>query len=157
MRRSRLMSMSYVPRRGASWVLFGLSVVCLGLVLSLTSTPALGQAATGTIIGQVTDQQNAVIGGANIRLVDPSTSSVRTAVTNEAGRYTLVDIPPGTYEITVTKAGFAAAKLTGQKVDVGEVLTLNVPLQVGATTTTVEVQATAGADLQTLNATIGTT
>ncbi len=143
---------------GIRSLLFGIAVaLCVGVALSLSATPALAQAATGTITGQVTDQQNAVIAGAEIKVVDPTTNSVRTASSNEVGRYTLVNIPPGTYDVTVTKSGFTASKLSAQKVDVGQVLTLNVALQIGATTTTVEVQATAGAELQTLNATVGTT
>jgi hypothetical protein len=111
--------------------------------------PAFAQGATGTLDGQVTDQQGAVIAGAEVKLTDPTTNSTRTGTTNEVGRYTIVNIAPGTYDVTVTKSGFTAAKLTAQKIDVGGVLTLNVSLQIGATTTTVEVQATAGAELQT--------
>jgi hypothetical protein len=137
---------------------YGLLVaISLGVLLSLSASPALAQSATGTMTGQVTDQQNAVIGGAEVKVLDPTTSSTRTTTTNEVGRFTLPNIPPGSYTVTVTKTGFTSAKLQNQKVDVGEVLTLNIPLQVGSTTTTVEVQATAGAELQTLNATIGTT
>jgi hypothetical protein len=73
------------------------------------------------------------------------------------GRYTFVSVPPAVYDVTVTKSGFTTGKLSGQKVDIGQALTLDVTLQVGATTTTVEVQATAGAELQTLNATVGET
>ena len=133
------------------------TVACLSILLSLSATPAMAQAAAGTITGQVTDQQGAVIAGAEIRLTEPTTNSTRNTTTNEVGRYTIVNIPPGVYDVTVTKTGFTASKLSAQKVDVGEALTLDVALQVGATTTTVEVQATAGAELQTLNATVGST
>jgi hypothetical protein len=131
-------------------------LVALLLVAGLVAPVAMAQN-TGTLTGQVTDQQGAVIAGAEIKAVDPSTNSVRSTLSNEVGRYTLASVPPGTYDVTVTKEGFTAAKMTAQKVDVGQVLTLNVPLTIGATTTTVEVKATAGAELQTLNATVGTT
>src|SRR5216683_3566721 len=134
----------------ASFFFFGLSVVCLGLLLGLAATPAFAQSATGTITGQVTDQQGAIIGGAEVKLIEPTTSSTRSAVTNDAGRFTVVNVPPGNYDVTVTKPGFTASRLSGQKVDIGQVLTLDVALTVGATTTTVEVKATAGAELQTL-------
>ncbi len=132
-------------------------LVCLTILLGLSVTPILAQSNAGTLTGQVTDQQGAVIPGAQLRVVDPATGSVYQTVSNEAGRYTIPTIPPGDYDITVTKQGFESAKMTKQHVEVGEVLTLNVPMQVGATTTTVEVQATAGAELQTLNATVGVT
>lgn len=134
-----------------------LSLIGLALVVGWSVTPAMSQVAAGTIVGQVMDAQQATIAGAAVRLVDTSTNSARSAVTNEVGRYTIVNVPPGTYDLTVTKDGFEATKLAAQKVDVGETLTLNVSLQLGATTTTVEVTATAGAELQTLNATVGST
>ncbi|MBZ5604436.1 MAG: carboxypeptidase-like regulatory domain-containing protein [Acidobacteriia bacterium] len=143
---------------GIATIIFGLAIVAgLGIALSFTATPALAQAATGTLEGTVTDQQGAVIAGAEIKMVEPTTNSTRTATSNDVGRFTIVNIPPGTYDVTVTKTGFTAAKYSAQKIDVGGQLTLNVSLTIGATTTTVEVQATAGAELQTLNATVGTT
>jgi len=142
----------------AGYLVYGLLLaLTLGVVLSLTATPALAQSATGTIQGQVTDQQSAVIAGAEVKAVDTGTGSTFSNTTNEVGRFTLVNVPPGVYTVTVTKTGFTSAKLQNQKVDVGGELTLNVPLQVGSTTTTVEVQATAGAELQTLNSTVGET
>ena len=149
------MNLSFgLNREGSASVFFRL-VITLCLVLSLGTLPALAQSATGTITGQVTDQQEAAIAGANIRLVDVATGSTRETVSNDVGRYTVTNIPPGVYDVTVSKMGFTEAKFSAQKVSVGDVLTLNVSLQIGATTTTVEVQAAAGAELQTLNATIG--
>ncbi len=133
------------------------ALACLVMMFTCTAPSVFGQAATGTLIGVITDQQGAVIVGAEIRLVDPGTSSRRTATTNEDGRYTVVNIPPGIYEVTIMKSGFSTAKLSAQKIDIGQTLTLDVPLEVGGTATTVEVQASSGAELQTLNATIGTT
>jgi hypothetical protein len=105
----------------------------------------------------VIDQQNATIAGAEVVLTDLSTNSKRTTSTNDVGRYIFLDLPPGQYDLTVTNAGFKQARVAQQAVDVGTVLTLNVTLEVGATTTSVEVKATAGAELQTTNATVGTT
>ena len=115
------------------------------------------QSATGTVTGLITDEQGAVIPAADLKLIETNTGSSRTLQTNDAGRYTIVNVPPGTYDLTVTKGGFQTSKATGQKVDIGTVLTLNVSLKVGQAATTVEVSASAGAELQTLNATIGST
>ncbi|HLJ45155.1 MAG TPA: carboxypeptidase regulatory-like domain-containing protein [Bryobacteraceae bacterium] len=128
------------------------AVICV-----TSSVPALAQSATGTVIGQVTDQSGAAIGGADVKLTETSTSSVYNAKTNDVGRYTFNSVAPGTYEFTVSAAGFNLYKIAAQKVDVGSTLTLNASMQVGAASTVVEVQAQAGAELQTLNATIGTT
>lgn len=135
-----------------------LSQGLLVFVLCLSSTSAFAQsAATGTIGGQVTDQQGAVIVGADVRLIDLTTNSTRSATTNDTGRYDFVNVPPGTYDVTVSKQGFASAKVSAQKVDIGLTLTLNVSMQLGSTTTTVEVQAAAGAELQVMNSTVGST
>jgi len=143
--------------RVRSAILLGMLMAAAGILLVGMAPPAMAQASTGTLTGSVADAQGAVIPGATIKLVDPTTNSTREAVTNEVGRYTIANVPPGDYNITVTKEGFTAARYKGQHIDVGAVLTLDIPLAVGAATTTVEVQAQAGAELQTLNATIGTT
>ncbi|HLW75958.1 MAG TPA: carboxypeptidase-like regulatory domain-containing protein, partial [Bryobacteraceae bacterium] len=97
------------------------------------------------------------IPGVDIKIVDPTTNGTYSGQTNEVGRYTVPNVPPGIYDITVTKSGFTTGKFTGRRVDVGQVLTLDVPLQIGTAATTVEVTAQASAELQTLNATVGTT
>jgi hypothetical protein len=137
---------------------FKLFVVCLGLA-AIAGTPAARaqSAATGAVSGQVTDQQKAAVPGAAVRLTDLATSAVRTTTTNDAGRYEFVSIPPGQYDLTVSKTGFAQTKVNRQTVQVGLALTLDVELQVSATATTVEVTASAGAELQTMNATVGST
>jgi hypothetical protein len=67
------------------------------------------------------------------------------------------DVPPGRYDLSVTKPGFAQAELSGQNVAVGLALTLDLTLQIRTAATTVEVSASADAELQTLNATVGST
>jgi carboxypeptidase family protein len=129
---------------------------CLLLtLLSASSSPALGQmAGSGSADGTVTDPTHAVVVGATVTLRDNATSSVRTSTTNESGRFNIANVLPGTYDVTVTKAGFREAKLSKQVVNVGSNLTLNVTLEVGAVTETVEVVAASTA-LETTNSTIG--
>ena len=134
-----------------------LAIVCASLLLPVSSVPAWAQTATGTIVGQVSDPSGAAVVNAEVKVTDPTTNSSQTAKTNEVGRFTFPSVAPGTYDVTVTATGFTQSRLAAQKVDVGESLTLNVTLQVGATSTVVEVQAAAGAELQTLNATVGST
>lgn len=133
----------------------GLLAVCL---LALTATPAFSQAtSTSSIAGLVTDEQGAAIPLAQVRITDTATGSVQTTLTNESGRYAVVNIAPDTYSIVITKAGFAVQRISAQKVDVGTALTINATLKVGSTSTTVEVAASVGAELQTTNATVGST
>ncbi len=132
--------------------------VCLGVVLSLSATSAWAQTSqVGTVAGQVTDEQNAAIPGTAVKLTDVSTNAAITSTTNNDGRYVFGSVPPGKYNISFMKQGFSTYDVNGQAVDVGQVLTLNAVLKVGSTATTVEVSASAGAQLQTMNATVGNT
>jgi carboxypeptidase family protein len=133
---------------------------CILFVLMCLLTPVgtWAQAvATGTVHGVVMDPANAVVVGATVTLTDTSTNAVRTGTTNDTGRYIFPGVPPGIYELSITKTGFRTAKFVHQEVTVGSTLTLDDKLELGSTVETVEVTATAGAELQTMNATIGNT
>jgi hypothetical protein len=145
----RLSSFSFFYR-------FSVVAVCLGVVLSLGATSAWAQTSqVGTIAGVVTDEQNAVVPGAMIKITDPTTTTSFSTTTNNDGRYTFSSVTPGTYNLSVTKQGFNTYDVNGQVVDISAVLTINAVLKVGSTATTVEVSASAGAQLQTMNATVG--
>jgi Carboxypeptidase regulatory-like domain len=125
-------------------------------LLSVPFSSALAQmAGSGSVGGTVTDPTNAVIAGATVTLTDTATNAARTTSTNDVGRFFLANVLPGTYTVTVSKAGFREAKLSNQIVNVSSELNLNVPLLVGTVTETVEVEATSVASMETTNATIG--
>ncbi|HZS54699.1 MAG TPA: carboxypeptidase-like regulatory domain-containing protein [Bryobacteraceae bacterium] len=127
-------------------------------LLSLCSLHVNAQSATsGTVEGQVTDQQGAQVAGAEIKLIDPTTNTALSTKSNSDGRYLFVNVKPGSYDVTFTMSGFSIHKVSRQDVLVGQVLTLNAILQVGAVSSVVEVTGLATAELQTVNATIGTT
>ena len=124
-------------------------------ILTLGATLAFGQATnTGTVTGTVTDQSGAVVPSALITLTEASTNTERTTTTNNGGTYVIQNVQPGDYTVTVTKNGFSTDQIKTLTVSVGTQSTANFKLQIGSAQTTVEVQAT-GVDLQTLNATIG--
>jgi len=135
------------------------SVGCAAaLFLAFAATSAWGQTSTaGTVSGQVTDEQNAAVPGAEVKVIDLGTKAAMTTVTNDAGRYVFSQVNPGTYNVTFTKQGFSTYEVNTQKVEIGMVLTLNAKLKIGTTSTTVEVTASTGAELQTMNATVGNT
>jgi hypothetical protein len=134
--------------------------MCATLLLAFTplgASPAFGQAtSSGTIVGAVTDPSGALIVGAVITVTDPDTKSTRTTVSNKQGQYIVPDVPPGVYDVRTTKAGFLTDDIAALTVSVGSQTTANFRLAVGADSTTVEVTAS-NADLQTINATTGTT
>ncbi len=137
---------------------FAYRLVCLLILVGFSAPQSWTQStSTGTVSGQVTDQQNAIISGAEVKLIDTSTNTARKAVTNNAGRYDFINVTPGVYDVIVSKQGFSESKIPAQTVQVGVALTVDVSLRLGSTTTTVEVQAAAGAELQVTNATVQST
>src|SRR3984957_12525932 len=135
-----------------------LLLAALFCLFAVTSSPLFAQTAgSGEVAGTVTDPSGGAVVGATVTLTDNGTGRTRTAVTNDAGRYILVDISSGAYTLIVSKTGFRISKLVDQQVSVGSTLTLNVTLEIGSVAETVEVTVTAGAELQTMNATVGNT
>src|SRR5574340_219106 len=129
-------------------------------LLALLATALLyGQGATGasTVTGRVTDPSGAVIAAADVTLTDTATGISLTTQSNAAGLYVFNNVNVGKYDISVSKAGFRKATVRGQDVPIGTVITVNATLEVGQVSEVVEVTTTAGAELQTLNATMGQT
>ncbi len=134
-----------------------LVIALLLCICALVPSALFSQSAsTGTVAGTVTDPSGAAVAAATVTLTDKATNTPRTASTNENGRYILVDIPAGSYDVSVSKEGFRISRLSGQTVNVGTALTLNVILEIGSVAESVEVTAS-NAELQTLNATVGNT
>ena len=137
---------------------FRLSTFILtALLLCCAALPVWAQTTSmGTMTGVVTDPSNAVIPGATVAIKDKSTGDSQTTATNNSGRYVFVNLRPGTYEVTITKTGFSKVSIPSDVIEVGMVSTNNVVMKIGSESQTVEVQAT-GVELQTLNATVGST
>jgi len=116
---------------------------------------AIGQtAATGTVSGVVSDASGAVMPGAKVVLLDLATGLARTQETSSTGQYIFVDVSPGNDTVTVTMKRFVPAEVR-LSVEVAKSYNINVTLKVGAPTEPVQVTAGAGAELQTLGATVG--
>jgi len=131
--------------------------VVTALLLFSSALPMWGQTGTlGTVTGVATDQSGAVVPDVTVALKDKSTNTVQTTNTNTSGRYTFVNVRPGDYEVSFTKAGFSKVTIPSDVVEVGETSTNNVTMKVGSESQTVEVQAS-NVELQTLNATVGST
>ncbi|HZU35061.1 MAG TPA: carboxypeptidase-like regulatory domain-containing protein, partial [Gemmataceae bacterium] len=133
-----------------------LGALTCALFLSFV-TAAWGQAVnTGNLAGQVFDQQGAVLPGVKVTMTDPVNGTSYSAITNAEGRFFMANVPPSTYAVTASKAGFATSKVPSETIDVGTTTTLDLHMTVGEISTTVEVQAS-NIELQTMNATIGNT
>lgn len=139
-------------------VLYVCLFVCLAALIALSPAAAWGQsAATGTIVGSVVDNTNAVVPGATVTIMLTTTGTVRATTSDNQGRFVFADVQPGAYTVNVSKQGFSATVVTNQVVKIGTQLTENVKMQVGAISTTVTVTENPGAELQTMDATVGAT
>jgi len=110
-------------------------------VLSLVSIDMLhGQTAvTGGIEGNVTDASSAAISGATVEATNVANSVVRQTVTNVDGAYRFPSLIPGTYSVTVKKAGFATFTREATRIDAGILYRVDAKLPIGTATSKVEV------------------
>jgi hypothetical protein len=112
------------------------------LILFLISTLAcLAQLSRGTITGTVKDGTGAVVPGASVRLVQTATNALSQTSSNEAGQYTVPNLPPGSYEITVETQGFKKLVRKNIELRVTEVLNVELALELGTVTEAIEVTA----------------
>jgi hypothetical protein len=126
------------------------------LILSTISQPAKAQTATtGTVIGTVTDPSGAAVLDATVVLRGKATNNEATQKTNAAGQYTIVNVVPGEYQVTVKKAGFRTVDVLSLTVDVAKSYTLDFKMELGQVAEVVHVEAGARVELQTTDATVG--
>src|SRR5688500_16550285 len=99
------------------------SVKLFSLILFLLAMSSVGsaqsQAGSGQIAGQVADTNGAAVPNATVKVTNKGTGLERTATTSDAGLFTIVLLPPGTYLVVAEATGFAAATLDNVVVNVG--------------------------------------
>jgi Carboxypeptidase regulatory-like domain len=98
-----------------------------------------GQSDRGTITGTVSDPAGAVVANAGIQAKHIETGVTYEAASSGTGNFTIVQLPVGTYELTVSVQGFKKYIRTGLQVGVAQTLRVDVPLEVGATSEAVTV------------------
>ena len=118
--------------------LFLISVVMVALMV-----PALGQVTTADITGRVVDQNGGALPGATITATNTATGQARSTTSNADGDFTISELTPGTYDVTVEAQGFSRASVKAIEANVGARRTLNLELKPGAITETVDVSADA--------------
>lgn len=127
----------------------------LGFLLSGPLTRPLAAQQSSDVTGVVSDPSSAAIVKATVTLTNESTQSKRTAVTDETGTYRIDDVLVGTYDLQVEAAGFKTSALSGVVISVGQLVRVNVPMQLGVMSQTVNVSGE-GAVLQTESAAVTT-
>ena len=112
-------------------------------LLLLAAAPVLAQRTTGTLRGTVTDPTRAVIAGANVSIKGEDTGLSRSTTTNSSGIYAFPDLPVGSYQVEVGSPGFKSAQRTKIVLNVAEVRVVDVQLETGAVTESVNVEVPA--------------
>jgi hypothetical protein len=103
-------------------------IVLLGIVVA---GPTLASAQS--LAGTVRDTSGAVLPGVTVEASSPALiTKIRTGVTDDAGQYRIPDLPPGTYKVTFTLAGFATVVREGLELSGGGVMTVGAEMRVGA-------------------------
>ena len=124
------------------------------LLILCTLLPLAGQETRGTLLGRVTDSTDAVIVNAKVEAVNTQTGIHSTSATNSTGDYVLPYLIPGSYSLNVEGAGFKTYTRTGIELRLGERISIDVKMEIGGATQSVEVSGQATI-LDTSTATLG--
>ena len=127
------------------------AVVSLLLAFSILAT---AQSATSSLRGTISDPKAAVVAGATVTLSNEAKGFSRTVKTDDQGIYQFLEVPPATYVMTVTAAGFATIKRENVVLQVSSPATLNLTLQVQGGSVVVDVSGEAPV-VNTQDATLG--
>ncbi|MBM3764886.1 MAG: hypothetical protein FJW32_05805 [Acidobacteria bacterium] len=113
------------------------------LATLLAPPPAPAQNSYGRFTGRVTDQQGAIIAGAKVKITQSETNSNAETITNREGVYDLLNQLPGSYVLTVEFDGFKKHARSGLVLRVGDIVELNIQLELGAVNDSVSITAEA--------------
>jgi hypothetical protein len=118
-----------------------LSVLACLLQLFLMPASAAAQGTTARVVGTVTESSGGVLPGASVTAVNLATGWQREAITNEQGDYVIANVPVGSYSVAAALTGFKRVVRTPVSLDVDQTARVDLALEIGDVTETVEVQA----------------
>jgi hypothetical protein len=137
--------------KGVSRMLFPRLAAALLAAVVFTAN-VYGQAFTATLAGVVVDPNDAAIPGAIVKIRNQATNDTRQMSTSAEGRYVFSQLPPGVYEVTAEAQGFRTMVRSGVALAVNQTVELNLPMQLGEVTQTVQITESAPIlDTQTAN------
>jgi hypothetical protein len=112
-----------------------------GVLLLVGATAAHAQMNTGQILGAVKDTQGLPVSSVSVTIVNEQTGQSFAARTNEVGDYLARALPLGSYAMSIEQPGFKRYNRTGVPLTGGQVLRVDVVLEVGAVSETVSINA----------------
>jgi len=123
---------------------------------ALSCAPAFSQSTFGSILGTAQDASGGAVAGVEVQITNLDENTTRKTTSNESGFYQFLNLQPGRYMISATKAGFATARVGDVALEARQERRVDLTLGLTAVQQTVEVQAF-GAVINTENATISST
>ena len=128
-----------MPSSTARWTARGLALLfCL-----VSTTILLAQSTGGRILGRVADPSGAVLAGVKVTLVNEATGVSRETQTNDSGDFAFIEVPVGTYRSEFDLTGFKKNIRRGVVLELNQVITLNMTMQIGGAKEVVEVTSEA--------------
>ena len=120
-------------------------VAVKGMLLLLCGTAGVytlvAQTNNATLTGSITDSSGLAVPDATVRATNTATGIGKSTQTDQTGRYTILNLEPGTYDVQTSHAGFNTVLRRNEVFYVGQTLTLDLALQIASVSETVEVQA----------------
>lgn len=144
-------SMHRRTRTFADFVILGL-IVSAALGFCFSGVAAAQN--TASVNGTIKDATGAVVSSTTIRLTNVNTGAVQAKTTNSTGVYSFVNILPGHYTLSASGQGFRTELQPDFVLEVNQTATIDFTMQVGSTTTEVNVSSQA-IELQTSTAELG--
>jgi hypothetical protein len=111
----------------------------VALAIVLVAPSAGAQSTGGRIRGTVSDPSGASVAAVTVTLINEATHATRDVQSGTSGEYIFIEVPVGSYEIDATQAGFKKYVRKGVALDLNEVISVDITLQLGAATDSVEV------------------
>src|SRR6476659_1232898 len=111
------------------------------IFIVLLATGVSAQTFRGSILGTVTDPNGAVVSGARVSVKNLATQLERSTTTDDAGNYTVAELPIGPYEVRVEQSGFVPSVVSNVAVEVASDRRVDVQLSVAGATTVVTIAA----------------
>jgi len=121
---------------------FVLRAALVMLLLAAFLRPAQAQV-SASIKGNVRDASGAAVPAVTVTVKNIETGAIRGSVTDDAGRYLVVSLPVGEYEVRVSKTGFQDAIRSGISLVVGQEASIDLQLQIGTVTSELTVRSDA--------------
>jgi hypothetical protein len=147
-------SLSMKAKKFARVSVCTLTALCF-LLLAASPRIAAQTASAGVVLGTVTDASGAVVPGVGVDLTNVATGITVHQTTNAKGQYLFPEVAAGAYTLTFKADRFRTATLQNVTVEINKSFTGNMQMQLGSVSQTVEVRASAQAELQTTDAQVG--